>query len=81
MCDCYCVNMNGPDLRRIKCEMCCFTCESNDYLMKLVIRYNQYEPQFVVQCKHYGCGATYRNWKSFQQHCYRNHPRIRENEQ
>ncbi|XP_011872221.1 PREDICTED: uncharacterized protein LOC105564455, partial [Vollenhovia emeryi] len=56
--------------------MCFFTCQSNDILMKHIVRYHRHNPDFKVKCTQDGCGATYQKWKSFRQHLFRKHPMI-----
>lgn len=48
--------------------MCFFKCHSNKDLIRHYVRCHK-DPQFRIPCEE--CGATFRKWKSFTQHCKR----------
>lgn len=58
------------------CPMCYFKYESNDYMLRHVVRYHQLDPRFKVQCNKEGCSATFTKWKSYQRHVSRKHNEI-----
>jgi len=57
----------------VSCPICFFECELENQLIKHVVRFHKHDSAFRIKCNHYGCGATFRKWKSFKQHIRRNH--------
>jgi len=57
----------------VSCPMCFFECELENQLIKHVVHFHKHDSAFRIKCNHYGCGATFRKWKSFKQHIRRNH--------
>lgn len=53
--------------------MCNFQAVSTLALGSHVVRIHQHHPNFVVNCRHEGCGQTFTRWKSFTQHLRRRH--------
>ena len=51
----------------------CFFCGAKlTHLEKHIVRFHRHSPVFKVKCTYDGCGATFKKWKSYQQHvsCY-----------
>ncbi|XP_034934923.1 uncharacterized protein, partial [Chelonus insularis] len=59
-----------------KCSMCFFTSVSKLNVIKHIVWYHRFDLSFMVKCTQHGCGATYQNWKSFNNHLYRKHSTI-----
>lgn len=58
---------------RFACSMCCYKGASHSLLLTHIVRNHQNNPLFQVKCNYEGCGATYRQWKSFRSHIYKKH--------
>ncbi len=53
--------------------MCPYFTEDSVSLNQHLIRSHRHTPKFIVHCNAHGCGASYKNYKSFKQHCMRHH--------
>lgn len=55
------------------CSMCPFFAPLRSELIKHLTSKHRNSPNFIIHCAAQGCGASFRNVRTFQKHCYRHH--------
>ncbi len=55
------------------CSMCPFLGRNAPELLFHLVKKHRHDSNFIVHCSYEGCGASYRNYKSFKVHCSRKH--------